>query len=67
MIVGAGRAGTGLSWAHTQGMILNALKIGALVVLVAVTLGVVPNRRWGATIAFAACVVAAFVLHFVAP
>jgi hypothetical protein len=48
-------------------MILNALKIAALAVLVVVTLGVVPNRRWGATIAFAACVAAAFVLHFVAP
>jgi hypothetical protein len=52
---------------HIQGMILNTLKIAALVVLVVVTLGVVPDRRWGATIAFAACVAAAFVLHFVAP
>jgi len=48
-------------------MILNALKIAALVVLVVVTLGVVPDRRWGALIAFASCVAAAFVLHFVAP
>jgi hypothetical protein len=46
---------------------LNALKMAALVVIVVVTLGVVPNRRWGSTIAFAACVAAAFVLHFVAP
>jgi hypothetical protein len=48
-------------------MILNALRIAALAVLVVVTLGVVPNRRWGATIALATCVAAAFVLHFVAP
>ena len=52
---------------HIEDMILNALKIAALTVLVVVTLGVVPNRRWGATIALATCVAAAFVLHFVAP
>jgi hypothetical protein len=52
---------------HIGSMILDALKTAALAVLVVVTLGVVPNRRWGATIAFAAGVAAAFVLHFVAP
>ena len=46
---------------------MNALKIAALIVLVVVTLGVVPDRKWGAVFAFAACVAAAFVLHFVAP
>jgi hypothetical protein len=48
-------------------MMLNALKIAALIVLVVVTLGVVPDRKWGAAYAFAACVIAAVVLHFVAP
>ena len=48
-------------------MILNALKIAALIALVVVTLGVVPDRKWGAVYAFAVCVVAAGVLHFVAP
>ena len=59
----------GDSWRIFQGMdvILNALKIAALIVLVVVTLGVVPDKKWGAVYALAACVVAAVVLHFVAP
>jgi small-conductance mechanosensitive channel len=62
-----GRLEIGSAREHIGGMILNALKIAALIVLVVVTLGVVPDRKWGAVFAFAACVAAAFVLHFVAP
>ena len=44
-----------------------ALKIALLAGLVVLTLGVIPDRRRGGIIAIASCVVAAFVLHFVAP
>jgi hypothetical protein len=43
------------------------IKIALLAALVVLTLGVIPNRRIGAVIAVGTCVVAAFVLHFVAP
>jgi uncharacterized RDD family membrane protein YckC len=43
------------------------IKIALLAALVVLTLGVIPNRRRGAVIAVGTCVVAAFVLHFVAP
>jgi len=42
-------------------------KIAILAVLALLTLGVFPNRRVGAVIAIGTCVVAAVVLHFVAP
>ncbi|MGY2906328.1 hypothetical protein [Bradyrhizobium sp. URHC0002] len=43
------------------------IKIVLLAALVVLTLGVIPDRRRGAVIAVGTCVVAAFVLHFVAP
>jgi hypothetical protein len=48
-------------------MALIAVKIAALAGLVALTLGVYPDRLRGALIAVGTCVVAACVLHFVAP
>jgi hypothetical protein len=43
------------------------IKIALLAVLVILTFGVIPDRRRGAVIAVATCVMAALVLHFVAP
>jgi len=43
------------------------IKIVLLAALVILTLGDIPDRRRGAVIALGTCVVAAFVLHFVAP
>ncbi len=43
------------------------IKIALLAALTVLTLGVIPDRRRGAVIAVGTCVVAAFVLHFVAP
>jgi uncharacterized RDD family membrane protein YckC len=43
------------------------IKIGLLAVLTVLTFGVIPDRRRGAVIAIGTCVVAALVLHFVAP
>ena len=43
------------------------IKIAILAVLVILSLGVIPDRRRGAIIAVATCIVAAIVLHFVAP
>jgi hypothetical protein len=48
-------------------MALIAVKIAALAGLVALTLGVYPDRLRGALIAIATCVAAAFVLRFAAP
>jgi uncharacterized RDD family membrane protein YckC len=43
------------------------IKIALLTALAVLTFGVIPDRRRGAVIAVGTCVVAAFVLHFVAP
>jgi ABC-type branched-subunit amino acid transport system permease subunit len=43
------------------------VKLAILAALVIVTLGVFPDRRRGAILAIATCVVAAVVLHIVAP
>ena len=43
------------------------VKIAILAALMFLTLGVIPDRRRGAVIAIGTCVVAAWVLHFVAP
>jgi hypothetical protein len=43
------------------------IKIAILAGLVILTLGVIPDRRRGAIIAIATCIVAAVILHFVAP
>jgi hypothetical protein len=48
-------------------MALIAAKIALLAGLGILSLGVLPNRRTGGIIAIAACVAAAFLLHFVAP
>jgi hypothetical protein len=42
-------------------------KIAILAGLVILTFGVFPDRRRGGIIAIATCIVAAFILHFVAP
>jgi uncharacterized RDD family membrane protein YckC len=43
------------------------IKIALLAAFVILTFGVIPDRRRGAVIAVGTCVVAALVLHFVAP
>jgi uncharacterized RDD family membrane protein YckC len=43
------------------------IKIALLAGITVLTLGVIPDRRRGAVIAIGTCVVAAVVLHFVAP
>jgi uncharacterized RDD family membrane protein YckC len=43
------------------------LKLAALAVLVVVTIGIFPDRRRGAVLAIGTCIVAAVILHFVAP
>jgi fumarate reductase subunit D len=43
------------------------IKIAILAVLVILTLGVFPDRRKGGILAIATCIVAAIILHFVAP
>ena len=43
------------------------VKIAMLVVLVILSLGVFPDRRWGGILAIATCIAVALVLHFVAP
>lgn len=48
-------------------MVWTFIKIAILAVLVILSLGVIPDRRRGAIIAVATCIVAAIVLHFVAP
>jgi uncharacterized RDD family membrane protein YckC len=43
------------------------IKIALLAGLVILTLGVFPDRLRGGILAIATCIVAAFILHFVAP
>jgi hypothetical protein len=50
-----------------QTMVSAFIKLATLTGLIVITLGVIPDRRTGALIAVGTCVVAAFVLHFVAP
>ena len=57
---------SGRRQAHIQAM-EAPIKIALLAALVVLTFGVIPDRRRGAVIAVGTCVVAAFVLHFVAP
>jgi uncharacterized RDD family membrane protein YckC len=54
-------------WKRAVTMISIFLKIALLAGLGLLTLGVLPDRRRGAVIAVATCVVAAVVLHFAAP
>ena len=63
----AGRLAFGRFRVHICGMIANALKFAGLVALVLATTGVWPNLRYGAAIAVGVCMIAAFILHFVAP
>jgi hypothetical protein len=48
-------------------MVSIFVKLALLIGLVIVTLGVLPDRRWGGIIAVATCIAAAFVLHFAVP
>ena len=43
------------------------LKLAILAVLAVLTFGIFPDRRRGGIIAIATCIVAAVILHFVAP
>lgn len=43
------------------------LKLAVLAVLVVVTFGIFPDRRRGAVLAIGTCIIAAVILHFVAP
>ena len=47
-------------------MVANALKLVGLAALLLISVGVWPNRRYGAAIAIGLCIIAAVVLHFVA-
>jgi hypothetical protein len=47
-------------------MVLNLIKVASMAGLVVLTLGVIPNRRWGSIIAVVTCIAVAFVLHFAA-
>lgn len=66
LIVADIRAGNWPRQAHIQGMEAS-IKIALLAGLMVLTMGVIPDRRSGAVIAIGTCVVAAVVLHFVAP
>jgi hypothetical protein len=48
-------------------MALTLIKIAIGAGIVFLTLGIFPNRRWGAVVAIALCIAAAVVLHYVAP
>jgi len=48
-------------------MVSIIVKIAILIGLVILTLGVIPDRRRGGFLAIATCIIAAVVLHFVAP
>ena len=50
-----------------EGMVLHVFKLFGVAAVLCLSLGVWPNRRYGAAIAFALCVLAALVLHFAAP
>jgi uncharacterized RDD family membrane protein YckC len=43
------------------------VKIAIFAVLLILTLGVFPDKRGGGMVAIATCIVAAVILHFVAP
>jgi len=74
-VAGAGLGGlwqtsgleNGRRQAHIIQMALALIKIASLAGLTVIMLGIVPDRRRGAIIAVGTCVVAALVLHFVAP
>jgi|EndMetStandDraft_4_1072995.scaffolds.fasta_scaffold848155_1 hypothetical protein len=53
--------------AYIEGMIENALKLAGLAALILITSGTWPSLRYGAAIAVGVCLMAAAVLHFVAP
>lgn len=48
-------------------MVVHVVKLFGVAALLLISLGAWPNRRYGAVIALAFCVVAAVILHFVAP
>jgi hypothetical protein len=48
-------------------MVVHVLKLFGVAALVLLSLGVWPNRRYGAAIALGICIVAAVILHFAAP
>jgi hypothetical protein len=48
-------------------MVINFLKLAGAAALVLITTGAWPNPRYGPAIALGLCVVAAIVLHFIAP
>jgi hypothetical protein len=48
-------------------MVSAFFKLAILAGLMALTLGVIPDRRKGSAIAIGTCVVAAFLIHFLAP
>ncbi len=48
-------------------MTMAILKLALLAALVILTIGVFPNRRFGAAFAIGICVAGAVILHFVAP
>jgi hypothetical protein len=48
-------------------MIENALKLAGVAALLLITFGGWPNLRYGPAIAIGVCLIAAVVLHYVAP
>jgi hypothetical protein len=57
----------GAARAHIQSMVVNALKLAALAGVMLVTAGLWRDLRKSAALAIGTCIVAALVLHFVAP
>jgi hypothetical protein len=53
--------------AHIQKMVVNALKLAALAGMVLIAGGLWSDFRKSAALAIGLCIVAALVLHFVAP
>jgi asparagine N-glycosylation enzyme membrane subunit Stt3 len=48
-------------------MVINSLKLVGAAALVLISSGAWPNPRYGLPIAIGLCIVAAVILHFVAP
>jgi hypothetical protein len=53
--------------AHIERMIANALKLAGVAALIMASVGIWPNRRYGAVISIGVCVMGAVALHFAAP
>jgi hypothetical protein len=53
--------------AHTEAMVMNALKLVSAAALILITAGAWPSPRYGSMIALGICIMAALALHFAVP